>query len=208
MAIATVTTNPSDIRATATRRRVIGLAAGSAVIAATGPAAAITADPLEALWHQYERLGRLFDEACDVESAAAKMARSKHPLRPRILFGRKHETGARFALSIGEITRWRDQSAAMGLPERELHERQLAAWHLWREACAAVDAQHGLTELEARSAALLDEITALEDAMAGTPTTSVRSVLIKLRLADKMGFEDDRAGSIVLGLISDLESAR
>lgn len=199
----------------ATRRRALGLAAGSAIVAATGPAAAIEADPLEALWHQYEQAFQRVTAAAEAESAAIEAAKRNYPPRPSLLYGRNVDTGQLTPLERGTLLQWRDTAMNLRIGGAGRIDRALATMDEWERACDAVDRSHGIDEHAAHADALCSAMEAIEVQIVETAPRSMRGVVIKLRLAarwdslrDGDTYDETGIGRIVLGLIADLESGQ
>lgn len=199
----------------ATRRRALGLAAGSASVAAAGPAAAIEADPLHVLWHQYERASQRATAAAEAESAAIHAAKRDYPPRPLLLYGRNVDTGQLTPLDRGTLLQWRDTAKGLQIGGANRFDRALLAMDEWENACDAVDRSHGIDEHAAHADALCSAMEAIEVQIVETAPRSMRGVVIKLRLAARWGslrdgdtYEETGIGRIVIGLISDLECGR
>lgn len=223
MANADNTTNPTAQPAPATdrerptlpagRRRLLALAGGATALATTAHAAATTDEPLEALWRERERVDQLHTTAAIAVGEATDKAHEAYPPRPKILYGKRHETGELFPLSLGHIEQWRRSSLAIGLGTT-VHEKQMAAWNEWKAACAAVDVAHGVDRLDDEAEALGFKLDALNDQIIDMPPRTLRGVLVKLKLLAALeGYraddgEQDTPAQLVLGLIGDTEAAK
>lgn len=211
MAAFTDSTTTPEIRATATRRAAIGLVAGSAIVAAPGLLAAMEADPLEALWIEYQEACKRFTAASETELSATQTAKREHPPRPSSLYGQNVHSGKTTPLDRETLTRWRDTAMKMQIGGVDRFDHALSIMCKWEAACDAVDRLHGVDVLSEHAEALCLAMDAIEGRIVETVPRSMRGVAIKLKLAAKWGaYEDDEnetdIGRIILRLIADLEA--
>lgn len=209
MAIATNTTPAPEFRAT--RRRAIGLAAGSAIIAATSPAAATEADPLVGMWRAYQVANDRFKQAIDVEREAARNARRNYPPRPADLYAKNALSGELLALDEEQITAWRDQCRSLGFRSAAAaHEKRLETLRTWEAQLDAVDRAHGTETLTDKVDALAAEVDALQNEIIDARPQTLRGVRIKVMLLARLCLSDPNEEAVarcIGALIADLNVA-
>ncbi|MGE3918853.1 MAG: hypothetical protein AB7F78_24465 [Hyphomicrobiaceae bacterium] len=201
-----------DVSSPAGRRRMLGMAAGTAAVVAAGPVAATEAEPIEALWRDYLQACKRYTDACEAEWDATDAAREQCPPRPASLYARDYHTGELTPLYEDTLIRWRDTAKGSGFGSHEDLDKRLATLKAWEAACAAVDQAHGVDALSERAEELGAAMDALAERIIETPAQTMRAALVKLKLAVKLrgivedDDEDGGAGRVIRCLIADIEA--